>query len=97
MLLLRPNLFLSRVKLDGIFSLHEIVHDLHVKKKNSIIPKLDFEKAYGCVCWSFLRDVLLSRGFDGAYVHRIMQLVSGGHTDVLLMVSFVLFLLMVVA
>lgn len=68
--------------LDSIVSLHEIVHDLHAMKWNSIILKLEFEKAYDCVSWSFLRDVLLARGFDGAYVHHIMQLVTGGHTVV---------------
>ena len=30
----------------------------------------------------FLRQVLLAKGFEGAYVHRVMQLVSGGHTAV---------------
>ena len=62
--------------------MHEIVHDLHVKKKNSIILKLDFEKTYDCVRWSFVRHVLLPRGFDGAYVRWIMLLVFGGHTIV---------------
>lgn len=30
----------------------------------------------------FLRDVLLSKGFDPSFVHRIMHLVAGGHTAV---------------
>ena len=72
----------GRFILDGILSLHEIVHDLHVRKSKAIILKLDFEKAYDSVSWSFLRQILLAKGFDGAYVHRIMQLVSGGHTAV---------------
>jgi hypothetical protein len=44
--------------------------------------KLDFEKAYDRVNWQFLIEVLLAKGFDPAYVHRIMQLVTGGHTTI---------------
>ncbi|XP_073361748.1 uncharacterized protein [Aegilops tauschii subsp. strangulata] len=42
----------------------------------------DFEKAYDSVSWPFLRKFLLAKGFEGSYVHRIMQLVSGGHTAI---------------
>lgn len=71
-----------RFTLDGILSLHKIVHDIKIRGSKAIILKLDFEKAYYCVRWSFLRDVLLAKGFDRAYVHRIMQFVCGGHTVV---------------
>ena len=72
----------GRFILDGILSLHEIIHDLHARRAKAIILKLDFEKAHDSVSWSFLKQVLLAKGFDGAYVHRIMQLVTGGHTTV---------------
>ena len=39
-----------------------------------MILKLDFEKAYDSVSWYFLRQVLLAKGFDGAYVHRISHM-----------------------
>jgi hypothetical protein len=32
--------------LDGVVTLHEMVHELHSKKLNGVILKLDFEKAY---------------------------------------------------
>ena len=67
----------------GILSLHEIVHDLRVRNTKVVILKLDFEKAYDSVNWEFLHQVLLAKGFDGTYVHRLMQLVTGGQTHVL--------------
>ena len=44
--------------------------------------KLDYEKAYDRVNWEFVREVLIKKGFDGGFVHRIMHLVSSGHTVV---------------
>jgi hypothetical protein len=44
--------------LDGVVSLHETVHELHSKKLNGVILKLDFEKAYDKVKWSFLHQTL---------------------------------------
>jgi hypothetical protein len=67
---------------DGPLALHEIIHELKSKKLLAILLKLDFEKAYDRVNWQFLREVLLRKGFDPAYVHRIMQLVSGGQTAI---------------
>jgi hypothetical protein len=63
-------------------ALHEIIHELKSKKPSAVLLKLDFEKAYDRVNWQFLREVLLRKGFDPAYVHRIMQLVSGGQTAI---------------
>jgi hypothetical protein len=62
--------------------LHEIIHELKSKNLPAVLLKLDFEKAYDRVNWNFLRGVLLRKGFDPAYVHRIMQLVSGGQTAI---------------
>jgi hypothetical protein len=32
--------------LDSVVTLHETVHELHSKKLNGVLLKLDFEKAY---------------------------------------------------
>lgn len=72
----------GRFILDGVLCLHEIVHDLRTKGTKVVVLKLDFEKAYDSVSWNFLRQVLLAKGFEGAVVHRLMQLVSGGHSAV---------------
>ena len=62
--------------LDGALSLLEIVHELRVKKLGGILLKLDFEKAYDRVNWSFLIEVLHWKGFDMGYIHKIEKLVS---------------------
>jgi len=49
--------------MDGILSLHEILHDSRIKKKDGLILKLDFEKAYDKLNWTFLFDCLKYRGF----------------------------------
>jgi hypothetical protein len=50
--------------LDGVVTLHETVHELHSRKLNGVILKLDFEKAYDKVKWSFLQQALRMKGFS---------------------------------
>jgi hypothetical protein len=40
--------------------------------------KLDYEKAYDRVSWSFLEDTLISRGFGKKWVSWIRKVVRGG-------------------
>jgi hypothetical protein len=67
---------------DGPLALHEIIHELMSKKLSAVLLKLYFEKAYDTVNWLFLKEVLHRKGFDSAYVHRILQLISGGKTTI---------------
>jgi hypothetical protein len=67
---------------EGALALHEIVHELRVKKQKGLLLKLDFEKAYDRVNWDFLREVLTFKGFSPMIVHRLMQLVKGGQTAI---------------
>ena len=68
--------------LEGPLALQETLHELRRTREPAILLKLDFEKAYDRVNWDFLRQILLTRGFSPVWVHRIMQLVSGGQTAV---------------
>jgi hypothetical protein len=67
---------------EGVLALHEICHELRVRKQRGLILKLDFEKAYDRVNWEFLREVFLRKGFSPMLVHRLMQLVQGGQTAI---------------
>jgi hypothetical protein len=49
--------------LDGVVSLHEIFHELHRKKYNGVILKIDFKNAYDKVKSSFLQQTLKMKGF----------------------------------
>jgi hypothetical protein len=50
--------------LNGVVVLHEVVYELHSKKLNGVILKLDFEKAYDKVKWTFLQQTLRIKGFS---------------------------------
>jgi hypothetical protein len=62
--------------------LHEAVHELHAKKLNVVILKLDFEKAYDKVKWSFLQQMLMMKGFSPKWCALINDFVSGGSVAV---------------
>src|SRR6266542_6881261 len=64
--------------LDGVMILHETVHELHQKKLNGVIFKIDFEKAYDKVKWSFLQQTLKMKGFSEIWRAWIHAFVTGG-------------------
>jgi hypothetical protein len=64
--------------LDGVVKLHERVHELHSKKLNEVILKLDFEKAYDKVKWYFLQQTLRMKGFSDECCALINSFVSEG-------------------
>ena len=55
--------------------LHETIHEMHRKKLDGIILKLDFEKAYDKVNWDFLQQTLRMKGFAPIWCKWIDQIV----------------------
>jgi hypothetical protein len=53
----------GRYILEGVIILHEILHELRMKKLKGIVLKLDFEKAYDKVQWEFIMDVMRKKNF----------------------------------
>lgn len=52
---------MGRYIMVGVLILHEILHDSH--KKNGALFKVEFEKAYDNVNWSFLCKIMKAKDF----------------------------------
>jgi cytochrome oxidase Cu insertion factor (SCO1/SenC/PrrC family) len=68
--------------LEGVVILHETIHELHHKKLDVVILKIDFKKAYDKVNWSFLQQVLRMKGFDPKWSDWINDFVSKGSVGI---------------
>jgi hypothetical protein len=60
--------------LEGLVILHETIHELHRKKMDGILLKIDFEKAYDKVKWLFLQQALRMMGFDPKWCEWIKKI-----------------------
>jgi hypothetical protein len=68
--------------MDGVMTLHEIMHDVKNNKRYGLILKLDFEKAYDKISWDFLFEMLRQRGFDEIWCKWIKEVVTSGTLSV---------------
>ena len=64
--------------LDGVVVLHETIHELHHKKLNGVIFKIDFEKAYDKVKCPFLLQTLCMKEFSNTWCRWVESFMSGG-------------------
>ena len=64
--------------MEGVVILHETIHELHTKKRDGVIFKIDFEKAYDKVKWSFLQQTLRMKGFSPKWWRWVEGMVKGG-------------------
>jgi len=68
--------------MEGAVILHETIHELHSKKQDGIIFKIDFEKAYDKVKWNFLQQTLRMKGFCGKWCSWVQQFTEGGNVNI---------------
>nr|GEZ18439.1 cysteine-rich receptor-like protein kinase [Tanacetum cinerariifolium] len=68
----------DRQILDDPFILNEIVHWCKNKKKQSMIFKVDFEKAYDLVRWDFIDDILTRFDFEEKWCKWIQSCLGFG-------------------
>jgi len=68
--------------MSGIMILHEILHETKRKNQTGVVLKLDFEKAYDKVKWSFLFKCFEAREFCPKWCEWIKNIVFGGTVSV---------------
>ncbi|GJV89392.1 RNA-directed DNA polymerase, eukaryota, reverse transcriptase zinc-binding domain protein [Tanacetum coccineum] len=68
----------NRQILDDPFMLNELISWYKSKKTQTMIFKVDFEKAYDSVCWDYLDDVLKRFGFGDKCLNLSFQRVNAG-------------------
>ncbi|GKC79679.1 RNA-directed DNA polymerase, eukaryota [Tanacetum coccineum] len=73
----------KRQILDGPFVINEVLSWCKHKRRQAMIFKVDFAKAYDSVRWDFLDDVLLSFGFGLKWRAWILGSLSSGKASVL--------------
>jgi len=69
--------------MDGILVANEIVDDAYRCKKELILFKVDFEKAYDSIDWGYLQTVMLKMGFPTLWRKWIKECISTATTSVL--------------
>jgi len=73
---------LGRNIMEGVVILHETIHELHTKKSDGVIFKIDFEKAYDRVKWPFLQQTLRMKGFFPKWCRWVEGMVTGGSVGI---------------
>jgi hypothetical protein len=64
--------------LEGVVVPHETIHELHRKKMDGVLFKIDSEKACDKVKWSFLQQALRMKGFPPKWCNWIARFIQGG-------------------
>ena len=68
--------------LEGVVVLHETLHEIHTKKLDGVIFKVDFEKAYEKFKWPFLQQALRMNGFDEAWRRHVESFTQKGSVGI---------------
>ena len=64
--------------LEGVVVLHETLHEIHSKKLDGVVFKVDFEKAYDNVKWPFFQQALRMKVFDEAWRRQVESFTQKG-------------------
>jgi hypothetical protein len=68
--------------MEGVIILHKTIHKIHRKKQSRVILKLDFEKAYDKINWTFVQQTLHMKGFSSTWCKWVASSMEGGHVGI---------------
>jgi hypothetical protein len=74
----------SRCIADNFIYVVDLVQCCKIRKKKTIVLKLDFQKAFDTVSWDTLLKILKLRGFDQRWINWIRSLMVTAKTAILL-------------
>ena len=74
----------GRQILDGALIANEVVHWLKQRKREGVLLKLDFQKAYDTIDWKALELILSAMGFGRKWIKWIKQCVSSASISILI-------------
>jgi hypothetical protein len=69
----------GRYILESVVIAHEVLHSVHQARKQSLVLKVDYEKAYDKVNWLFLMEILEKRGIGGKWLEWIRRIIFRGY------------------
>jgi hypothetical protein len=72
----------GRYILEGVVTMHETLNEIHREKSLRVLFKIDFEKAFDKVKWSFLLQVLEMKGFPPIWNDWMLKAVRGGRVAI---------------
>ena len=75
---------MNRKILDGVLIANESIRWLKKKRIPGALLKLDFQRAYDSVSWSFLKMVMIKLGFGRKWIRWIMNCVTSASMSILL-------------
>jgi hypothetical protein len=68
--------------MEGVIILHEMIHEMYMKKRSGVILKLDFEKAYDKINWTFVQHTLRMKDFSSTWCKWVASFMEGGHVGI---------------
>ncbi|GKV35106.1 hypothetical protein SLEP1_g43419 [Rubroshorea leprosula] len=74
----------DRLLVDGVLVANEVIDEAKRRRKSSFILKLDFEKAFDKVSWSYLNYMLKRMGFGDKWANWIMKCLSASTVSFLI-------------
>jgi hypothetical protein len=73
--------------MEGVIVLHEMIHEMHRKKQDGLLLKIDFEKAYDKIIWSFVEQTLRMKGFSPKWCQWVASFMEGEHVGIKSMIK----------